>query len=645
MFDWVKKITPGRLLAGYILISLLVGLIIVPDYGISMDERRESMRAETAIRAYSFDGEVNYEKIGLAQIYGTGQSVIFQLADDFFQPILHISPRVVAHYLYFVTFQAAVISLYFLGRRFFDDWAALSVSMLFGLQPLYFGHAFINPKDIPLMAAFLSTVVLGLYLADQILASLPTPSVDDIKQVITEDWGSFKKRNKTLLIVLNLVLLSSLVFPHSIIQGMNLLLARLYISPPSSIGWKIFVLFARSANTVPLEDYQQKLTSLYSAYIGWLVAVAIGIQLVFIAFPKSVKSMLTLRGFSDAPFSDFIRSFRNPRLLIAAAVWGLCLSTRMIGVAAGGLVGLYFLLRGRKRAVIPLLVYCFVALAALVVFWPYLWYSGLSGLFNSLLLLGDFPVQLSILFNGRFYTGNDLPASYLPTLLAIQFTLPAVVLAFCGIGIALTRWIKSGKEWQQLLILFAWFFIPFTYVILAHPNLYHNFRQLLFITPPLFIFAGFTIDAVFKRIKINWLKIILMGSLLIPGLISIGRLHPYQYVYYNELVGGVNGAFRRYDLDYWMTSIKEATEYANQNLPEGTVINGWYAGSNYIELYLREDIQLVSHREFYGPRGPGFDYVMLPTWADYDLRHYKYGEDVYQVSVGDAVLMVVRKVK
>jgi hypothetical protein len=100
MFDWVKRLTPGRLLAGYILINLLAALFIVPDYGISMDERRESMRAEMALRAYSFHDQVNYEKIGMAQVYGTGQSIIFQLADNTLQPVLHTGPRVVAHYLY-----------------------------------------------------------------------------------------------------------------------------------------------------------------------------------------------------------------------------------------------------------------------------------------------------------------------------------------------------------------------------------------------------------------------------------------------------------------------------------------------------------------------------------------------------------------
>ena len=37
-----------------------------------------------------------------------------------------------------------------------------------------------------------------------------------------------------------------------------------------------------------------------------------------------------------------------------------------------------------------------------------------------------------------------------------------------------------------------------------------------------------------------------------------GRLHPYEYLFYNPPVGGLQGASRRYDLDYWFSSMPEA---------------------------------------------------------------------------------------
>ena len=39
---------------------------------------------------------------------------------------------------------------------------------------------------------------------------------------------------------------------------------------------------------------------------------------------------------------------------------------------------------------------------------------------------------------------------------------------------------------------------------------------------------------------------------------TLVRLHPYENLSYNALVGGFPGAFRRYDLDYWFNSMPEA---------------------------------------------------------------------------------------
>ena len=36
------------------------------------------------------------------------------------------------------------------------------------------------------------------------------------------------------------------------------------------------------------------------------------------------------------------------------------------------------------------------------------------------------------------------------------------------------------------------------------------------------------------------------------------RLHPYEYMFYNPLVGGLEGAARRYEMDYWVNMMPEA---------------------------------------------------------------------------------------
>ena len=69
-------------------------------------------------------------------------------------------------------------------------------------------------------------------------------------------------------------------------------------------------------------------------------------------------------------------------------------------------------------------------------------------------------------------------------------------------------------------------------------------------------------------------------SLLAVGgdnLLSLIRLHPYEYVAYNHLVGGTAGAFERYEGDYWNDSMREAANLLNHLLRDelGTAPSGF----------------------------------------------------------------------
>ena len=48
------------------------------------------------------------------------------------------------------------------------DWAALATVLIFSTQPLLFGHAFINPKDIPFMSIFLIVILTGMIMVESL---------------------------------------------------------------------------------------------------------------------------------------------------------------------------------------------------------------------------------------------------------------------------------------------------------------------------------------------------------------------------------------------------------------------------------------------------------------------------------------------
>jgi len=172
--------------------------------------------------------------------------------------------------------------------------------------------------------------------------------------------------------------------------------------------------------------------------------------------------------------------------------------------------------------------------------------------------------------------------------------------------------------------------------ILSRTPLYDNFRQIFFILPPVFLMAGVVFEKVRQRI---W-QIVLIVLVVLPGLVGILRLHPYEYIYYNSFAGGEKGAFRRFELDYWGTSYREAADWLNENAPPDA--NVWVDGpANLLDLYLREDLHMYSTYEV--ERAEHYDYVVATIRYDLDLTSYPEAEIVYRIERGGGLLAVIKK--
>jgi hypothetical protein len=48
-------------------------------------------------------------------------------------------------------------------------------------------------------------------------------------------------------------------------------------------------------------------------------------------------------------------------------------------------------------------------------------------------------------------------------------------------------------------------------------------------------------------------------------------LHPYQYVYFNQMTGGLQAAYLHDETDYWGLSHKEAADWLNANVDDSRV--------------------------------------------------------------------------
>src|SRR5215212_3415527 len=158
------------LLVFWFLANLIIGLFIVRDFGVSYDEPDYYVYAQNTVDAYkSFFALAYSPTFGPHDLpnYGPAFIIFPELAIRFLKPVFpNLLAANVWHFSYFFLFQVGGLCIYSLARRWFQQWSAWGILLLYTSQPLLWGHAFINPKDIPFMVFFLLTVWSGFRLVD-----------------------------------------------------------------------------------------------------------------------------------------------------------------------------------------------------------------------------------------------------------------------------------------------------------------------------------------------------------------------------------------------------------------------------------------------------------------------------------------------
>jgi hypothetical protein len=360
--------------------------------------------------------------------------------------------------------------------------------------------------------------------------------------------------------------------------------------------------------------------------------------------------------------------------ILPALALGITISIRVLGPLAGLLVLIYAIWKfGRKfiSFVPQLAIYGILAVVVMLGTWPYLWEHPLARFIEVFSFMSDNPTNLSVLFGGEVYRAGGLPRRYLPFMLATTLTEPVWLLFLFGLLIGYWKFIKQSRSlketfreavssdgWRSLrssldlskvrndivslTLILLWFIILVTYVLLRRPAMYDGLRHFLFILPPIFIFTGFSFEFLLDHITRYWLYAALILLLLLPGIYGIAQLHPYEYTYYNSLVGGTGGAFRQYETDYWLTCYKEAVEKMNQMVDHP--VNLYVHREAYIAAYYAaKGIHVQELRGALDEVKPG-DYVLVNTRTNEDRKVFKDAEPILQIGRGDAVFCVIKQI-
>lgn len=306
-------------------------------------------------------------------------------------------------------------------------------------------------------------------------------------------------------------------------------------------------------------------------------------------------------------------------VVITGILIGLATNIRVIGPLLGVMLILYALLKSQKKILLWFVPIALIAILVTYITWPYLWHSPIKTFIDVLRIMASYPTTPKVLFLGNFYRSYDLPHRYLPWLLGITLTEPVWPFFILGSVMAAIRFLKRRLEWKSLSIVLFWFVFMMLYALIVHPPMYDGYRHFLFILPPIFILAGFVFDEIYQRISLKWLYSLLVVITLLPGIIGGVRLHPYQYTYYNILVGGTGGAAGVYETDYWLTCYKEAVEQLIPYAEEP--INLFVRREYYLAAYnAPENINVMDYKRRAVHAG---DYVLDNSRADLAMQRFK----------------------
>jgi hypothetical protein len=151
-----------------------------------------------------------------------------------------------------------------------------------------------------------------------------------------------------------------------------------------------------------------------------------------------------------------------------------------------------------------------------------------------------------------------------------------------------------------------------------------------------------SLRANFAKQSPAWLYGLLLFILLLPNLLAMIQLHPYEYVYYNRLAGGVEGAFRRYETDYWATSYQEAIEYLNRSAPPGANLVVW-GPAHIVRKYIRPDIEVDTYFTGQPQAEIRSDYLLVSTRENADLKLFPEQPALFSVGRAGAIFSLVRR--
>jgi len=227
-------------------------------------------------------------------------------------------------------------------------------------------------------------------------------------------------------------------------------------------------------------------------------------------------------------------------------------------------------LRTRLKPLSTLAVILPLAAAVMILFWPWVILAPQNFLISVDTFL-NFPHPVPVLWDGETISSTHPPAGYLLLLLGMQmpeYLLLGVILAAICAGRAVRQGgvtLFTHHRAQQFLFIAGSALLPIIAFTILRPTAYNGMRHFLFIVPPLVILAAIGLDQALTY-ALRWRRNLAIALGLLLSL-SFAReiqlmtsIHPYEYIAFNGINGSLAHTGQEFELDYWGTSLAEASE-------------------------------------------------------------------------------------
>lgn len=291
-----------------------------------------------------------------------------------------------------------------------------------------------------------------------------------------------------------------------------------------------------------------------------MIVLLLAVVRAFDEYPNPTARSMALAGVA-------IGAAFGTRILAVVAAPYVAFGLLMIAAADVPAVGAREAAKRMLHFVVRMLPALAIAYLIMALLWPWSILEPLNPVRAAIYFDSFFEKPWRELYQGLAIPVTQMPADYLPRMFAFKLALPMLALGLgglVGMAVAILRRDTSPKRRAALFIVALGALLPIAVALISRPALYNGLRHFVFLLPPFAVAGGLAAAWLIEWARARKPVLAALAAIFAAGIVlpvsHMVRLHPYQYVYYNELVGGVPGAYDKFMLDYWGLAFKQAGE-------------------------------------------------------------------------------------